>query len=314
MIIWGGNAQAGMLGDGGRYNPESDAWLSVSANGAPTPRYQQSAIWTGSEMIIWGGCRDGSGCTLADGKRYNPVMDSWSAMSSDGVARQEHTAVWTNSEMIVWGGTASGAGNLGTGSRYEPSGDSWRPLPAAGSPSGRRQHTAVWTGQEMIIWGGIGSGVLGDGARFSTSGENWSPVSTSGAPNARRQHVAIWSGSEMIVWGGLNQPAGTLVFGDGGRYVPAANTWMPLSLSGNPPSERVLPIAVSTSREMVVWGGYGGMALNDGSRYDFVTGTWSAMSLLGAPAARDTCSAIWTTTEMIIWGGARRNSGGRYTP
>ena len=59
-------------------------------------------MWTGSEMIVWGG----SWRHLNTGGRYNPSTDSWTATSTTNApaARDGHTAVWTGSEMIVWGG------------------------------------------------------------------------------------------------------------------------------------------------------------------------------------------------------------------
>ena len=38
--------------------------------GAPSPRHAHSAVWTGTEMIVWGGY-DGTDA-LADGGRYVP--------------------------------------------------------------------------------------------------------------------------------------------------------------------------------------------------------------------------------------------------
>jgi N-acetylneuraminic acid mutarotase len=75
----------------------------VSSSGAPAARDEHTAVWTGSEMIVWGG---NNGLYLNDGGRYNPTANSWTAVSSSGApaARDEHTAVWTGSEMIVWGG------------------------------------------------------------------------------------------------------------------------------------------------------------------------------------------------------------------
>src|SRR5437660_12331793 len=71
---------------------------------APAGRTYHSAVWTGSEMIVWGGV-DVSGY-FNTGGRYHPTTDSWTATSLTNApaARQYHTAVWTGSEMIVWGG------------------------------------------------------------------------------------------------------------------------------------------------------------------------------------------------------------------
>src|SRR5262249_11559244 len=119
---------------------------------APSARlfpYQnrQVAVWTGSEMIVWGGC-----CPLDTGGRYNPGTDSWIATSLTNApsARYEHTAVWTGNEMIVWGGIDGS----NTGGRYDPSTDNWTATSIVDAPSARAIHTAVWTGSEMIVWGG----------------------------------------------------------------------------------------------------------------------------------------------------------------
>ena len=71
---------------------------------APAARSQHTAIWTGTEMIVWGGSGNGPS---NDGGRYNPTGDSWTGVSTTGApfARELHTAVWTGSEMIIWGGS-----------------------------------------------------------------------------------------------------------------------------------------------------------------------------------------------------------------
>ena len=90
-----------------------------------------TAVWTGSEMIVWGGYGE-NGTPMNSGGKYNPATDSWTPVS-DGDARQQrsiHTAIWTGSEMIVWGGTHRG-NNLQTGGRYNPATDSWSPITLA---------------------------------------------------------------------------------------------------------------------------------------------------------------------------------------
>lgn len=70
--------------------------------------------------------------------------------------RIDETAVWTGTEMLVWGGFLPDVGKLGDGGAYDPSRDTWRPLPTTDEPSRREQHAAVWTGSAMLIWGGDG--------------------------------------------------------------------------------------------------------------------------------------------------------------
>ena len=46
------------LNTGGRYNPGTDSWTATSTTNAPAARYVHTAVWTGSEMIVWGGMID----------------------------------------------------------------------------------------------------------------------------------------------------------------------------------------------------------------------------------------------------------------
>ena len=101
-----------------------DSWTATSSTNAPDARSYHKAVWTGSEMIVWGGA-DNVGYPITGG-RYNPGTDSWTATSTTNapIGRAGHTAVWTGSEMIVWGGY-DGTNYLNTGGRYNPGTDSW---------------------------------------------------------------------------------------------------------------------------------------------------------------------------------------------
>ena len=54
MIVWGGN-DGNNLNTGGRYNPNANSWAATSTINAPTARRVPTAVWTGTEMIVWGG-------------------------------------------------------------------------------------------------------------------------------------------------------------------------------------------------------------------------------------------------------------------
>jgi hypothetical protein len=177
-----------------------DTWTQTSLTNVPIARASHTAVWTGSEMIVWGGY-DGSNF-LYTGGRYNPGTDSWTATSTTNApaGRQEFTAVWTGNEMIVWGGFDGT--NLNTGGRYNPIVDSWTATKIINAPTGRADHTAIWTGTEMIVWGGfIGGFAQNDGGRYDAGADSWTATSTSNVPSERAYHTAVWTGSEMIVWG-----------------------------------------------------------------------------------------------------------------
>jgi hypothetical protein len=65
---------------------------------------------------------------------------------------------------------------------------------------------------------------------------------------------------------------------------------------------------------MIVWGGYDAnlqYVFNTGGRYNPGTNTWTATTTTNAPSGRRGHTAVWTRSEMIVWGGGP-NTGGRY--
>jgi N-acetylneuraminic acid mutarotase len=311
MIVWGGIYcfwPAGCIhfNTGGRYNPSTNSWTATSTNSAPEGRYRHTAVWTGSEMIVWGGLGDFG--FLNTGGRYNPSTDSWIATSTTNApsARNYHTAVWTGSEMIVWGGSVD-TSEFSTGGRYNPMTDSWTATSTTNAPSARNYHTAVWTGREMIVWGGGGeSGLLNTGGRYNPGTDRWTTTSSTNAPVRRYLHTAVWTGSEMIVWGGANR----IYLKSGARYNPSADGWRATSMT-NAPGARVGHKAVWTGNQMIVWGGSDGTNyLNTGGRYSPGANSWTATSTINTPNGGSSHAAVWSGSQMIVWGGSI--TGGRY--
>ena len=290
----------------------SGSWNAVTTNGAPAARYRHSSVWTGTEMIVWGG-DTGNDAFFGDGGRYNPAADAWTPVSNTGApsARIGHVAVWTGSKKIVWGGVQWLGPYLNSGALYDPAADTWEPMTTSGAPSPRYGALAVWTGTEMIVWGG-GNDVatLGNGGRYNPSTNLWSSMSTTGAPAVRSGQTAIWTGAQLLVWGGVNSGATVT----GGIYTPATDTWTPIATAGAP-SGRNGHSAVWTGSEMLIWGGWDGtQAVNTGARYDPATNTWQAMSAACAPLARYAHTGVWSGTDMIVWGGTPYLTGGQYNP
>lgn len=133
-----------------------DSWAPTTA--PLSARVNHTAVWTGSEMIVWGGFYNISNYTnysVTVAGRYNPATDSWTLSSITGAPnwRERHTAVWTGTEMIVWGGYGGEAGATNTGGRYNPATNKWTRTSLTNAPTARSRHTAVWTGSR-IVWGG----------------------------------------------------------------------------------------------------------------------------------------------------------------
>ncbi len=286
MIVWGGFG--GLWGkdtnhnDGARYNPATDTWKPMSMKHAPAARFDFPAVWTGKEMLIWGGYTNShsryqgahADAYLNTGGRYNPSTDTWKPITTEGAPsrRSFHTLLWTGKEMIVWGG---GNANkvLNDGARYNPAKDSWRRMSADGAPCPRYGQVSVWTGKEMIVWGGsardpaVPSDYFEDGARYNPQTDTWKPISGVGAPKGRVSARAVWTGAEMVLWGGVNDAqasgggdSGRFV-GTGARYNPATDTWTEITTTGAP-SPRLTSV-VWTGDGLLTFGGYNGRHLND---------------------------------------------------
>ena len=313
-VVLGFRDDAGLTGAGYIHlGPGTvELWRSTSTTSAPSGRNMHTAVWTGSEMLVWGG--SGSSPYLNDGGRYDPSTDTWTLITATDApsARWAHTAVWTGSEMLVWGGY--GGSYFNDGRRYDPASDTWSVVSTTNAPSGRYYHTAVWSGSEMIVWGGYDSSFLDTGGRYDPATHTWTPTSTSSAPSGRSDHTAVWTGSQMLVWGG-NGASGTE--NTGRSYDPSTDTWTYMDPSGAPEA-RQDHTAVWTGSEMTVWGGeIEGWLTNSGGRYNPATDAWTDVTTADVPGYRTLHTAVWTGSEMIVWGGYNTrdhvNSGGRYS-
>lgn len=310
-----------------------DAWLYRQ----PSARTGHSAVWTGTEMIVWGG--EASSVVTNTGGRYNPATDSWQGISQIGAptARQGHTAVWTGQEMIVWGGGVY-QGDMDSGARYDPASDTWQALDTSWTPEPRWSHIAVWTGKEMIVWGGEKSSWNGlrSGGRYDPKLDRWYATDTQNAPDPTLAS-GVWSGTELLIWGNgggrynpttdlwrdisqTNAPqnqsasavwtgANMLVIGMGsdginGLYDPQGDTWQPVAASG-----------VHSYLSRIVWAngrllqfGWESDEKFFGLSYDPRGDRWTELNVEGAPMPPDSFSLIWSGQQAILWGG-QKNEG-----
>lgn len=320
LLVWGGDGFRieQLRNTGGRYSPALDRWRPMSVEGAPSARRSHTAVWTGQELVVWGG----SPSTQAGG-RYDPTADRWRPMSQVGAPspRSVHSAIWTGTRMIVWGGRAAGDGvAIGAGGAYDPGADAWTPISVRDAPSARIRHVAVWTGAEMIVWGGHAGDQcpLRSGGRYDPVTETWRPMSRENAPGGWTDSAAAWTGRELFVWGGsscgFSGPQS-----EGGLYDPALDRWRKVSGIGAP-SRRTNPGLVWTGERILVWGGVETGPLGDGASYDPATDSWSPLPPIPALAARGGLAAtVWTGTQLLLWGGLGEGrvvygDGARYTP
>ncbi len=217
---------AGTIGPGlERFVPDSGAgaWTTVTAAGAPAPRYNLNMAWTGSAVLIYGGSHD-SLPSLASGGRFVPSSADWFDASCEltfcnrtqGAFFRDGNYVRFmggeyNPDYPIWNGNGAPATS---GLAYDIAADTWSTWP---HPEGT---TSTLNGPQAD-----------DGRRiyFPTGGSvaiydretGWLPNDVSPMPSGLCASGAAyaWSGSEMIGWSGDCSPMASEV---GGRYQPPA--------------------------------------------------------------------------------------------
>ena len=326
MVVWGGSVTGApnVTATGGIYDPTTDLWTPTSAINAPSARHSHRAAWTGSKMIVWGGF--GTATYENTGGIYDPATDTWATMSTASApsGRTEYAMVWTDKLLVVSGGFNGAV--LAGGASYDPAKDAWTALPVAGAAGPRLGHSAVWSGARAIFWGG--NDIFDwhqDGVQLTPGAPGVWIANTDlvGAPGPREGHTALWTGTAMLIWGGWN---GGPYLDDGGALDPTTDsngTWSTITTTGAP-SPRTEHTAVWTGSAMMIWGGCGGDTcvnlLGDGGVWTPGAGggAWKPVAAVPAITARTRHTAVWTGSEVILWGGKVKSGitagGARFAP
>ncbi len=275
-------------------------WTQKSGTGAPSARARHTAVWTGSEMIIFGGL-DAAGVPLATGARYNPATDTWTALPTAGAtAHAFHTAVWTGTEMIVYGGLATASVRTSAGEKFNPATGTWTALPTTGAPSPRTTHSAAWSGTDMFIVGGYDGTTHSAqlGARYTPSTNTWTALPTTApAPGPRYFCAAVWIGADLLVWGGASGPASNVPETGGARFSPATSIWTALPPAPAAITQPVVLDAAWTGTGMLAWLGSHGATV----RFSPATAQWAYSRPLHAGLITGFPRTVWTGQELLLF-------------
>ncbi len=296
MIVWGGYGDPinGFFKTGGQYDPSTNSWTGLSTTGAPTGSYSDTAVWTGTEMIVWS-VNDVSNTPVARQGRYNPISDTWAPVTSTAAPphRNYEVVVWSGDRLLVWGGCTSG-GCSNDGGRYDPASNSWTPITGVGAP-GVGGYFGAWTGNRMFAYAGTQLG----GGLYDPVGDTWSSISIqqSTAPVGRAGHAAVWTGSEMLLWGGTATDSSQAVNGQPWVYDPALDAWSARSGAGAPAPFN--PPSIWSGTELLIWN----TDAASGGAYDPSADTWRTIPTVGAPSSRQSAVVQWAAGRMFVWGG-----------
>jgi hypothetical protein len=266
------------------------AGASPSWRPLPTPpilgRLGASAVWTGREMIVWGGVTRGGafsyGAPRSDGAAYTPATRTWRkiANSPSGVLGDGGpAAAWTGSRMVVWSGN-SPDGPAG-GAVYDPRTNTWRRLPKG--PLGPREgYASVWTGRELLIFGGhTGDVSTPTAAAVNPATGSWRQLKALDAVSGLAiVNGALWDGREAIVSGNLYRHAHfvrPILF----AFNPKTNGLREIDLSKAPLTaqqrSQLNPVGW-TGTEVVFWIGASSSS-SPVVRYNPSTGQWKKASV-----------------------------------
>ncbi len=299
----------------GRYDTQRGSW-SVLPRGPVTQRANAIVIWTGRELIVWGGDNGLPSGPYRDGAAYDPATNRWWRIADAPLAASNaSSSVWSGTEVIIWGGRTSREPD-DVGLAYNPSTNTWRSIAPAPIPN-RPYPAAVWADKEMIVWGGCAveppsnpgpcdnyaGNERTDGAAYDPATNSWRMLTPSPLPPRPKPH-GVWTGREMLIWGGDAGPASDEQMG--AAYDPSADRWHLLPPA---PLPRLRDFSmVWTGNEAIVAAGQSTMVSSQvfGAAYDPKKNAWQ--TLPKPPYSPTALSAVaWTDAGLFAYGGARAN-------
>jgi len=246
-------------------------------------RLDASTVWTGREMIVWGGVNRpavlGSAAPRSDGAAYDPSTGRWRmiANSPSGVlGGGGPAAVWTGTRMVVFvGNSPDGPAAAGA---YDPRSNTWRRLPKG--PLGvRESYASVWTGRELLIFGGHSGDMPATptAAALNPATGSWRRLKALDAiTDLGTVNGALWNGRDAFVSGVLYRPPGRFSRPILLDFNPRTNKLHEIDLANAPLNQRqrmqLDPVGRSGS-DIVFWTGASSSSAPV-VRYNPTTGRW----------------------------------------
>jgi len=140
--------------------PPESQWQPI-AESPLLPRSGAVAVWTGEEMVVYGGstgppCPPGAGCVgpspdelARDGAAYDPDTDSWRSLADSPQSVAYATAEWTGTEMVLLVPQLPDGRQPAATLAYDPATDRWQQLDP---PPDNWLTRGEWNGQQIVYW------------------------------------------------------------------------------------------------------------------------------------------------------------------
>jgi N-acetylneuraminic acid mutarotase len=281
VLVWGGFGETTLAGQslnvpekgGASYNPVTRTWAKLP-NGPLSDRRDPSAVWTGNQMIVFGG-QNTADKTLLSGATYTPATKTWARMpvfpgTRLGGVPVATTSVWNGKQFVVWatfeerryiGNNTTEISPRKVMAEWTPGTSHWRELaePLRIATVGA---TSMWTGTRVVLVNGTDC-LPGESCAPSF---DYTPESSflprSGKWGELPQSIVLagngptlWTGQAILTLnlgaeiGGSKQ---NLSPGQGAAFDPARKRW--ISLPSAPIVGLLAPTYIWTGNSFVVWG------------------------------------------------------------
>jgi hypothetical protein len=194
------------------FNPASGTWRRLADD--PHKALGNAWVWTGRELIVWGGRPGDEEAATAEGAALDPASGTWRAIASAPFAMSSAEAVWVNRELIVVGSELDGGNHASTRTAialaYDPVTNLWRRL--ADAPVSPQTSDLELIDGRVIAWEAYTPAT----AEYLPTEDRWRELDPG---NLVGQDVCVPQGAAI--------PAGILTWGCGRPAVwrPAMSSW-----------------------------------------------------------------------------------------
>jgi len=171
-------------------------WEALDAGPLP-PREGAALVWTGEELVVWGGPREQSNDDgYRDGAAFDPDAGSWRAMSPSPLRGGRAAGVWTGEEALLWA-VAPEVDRFGLprptyrweGAAWDPASDTWRVLRRSPRvPTEEGTPDPVWTGELAVD--------VSIGHAYDPTADRWRPLPE--RPVAGTADATVWTGEAVV--------------------------------------------------------------------------------------------------------------------
>lgn len=207
-VVWTGK-EAILWSVGLAFNPATNRWRTLPR--LPEPPMTAVAVWSGSRVVVWGGCpRSISQCDdnreglLTTGASLDPNGGEWTPLPPSPLSAGAHpSGQWTDAGLVIYAGARHDPRpDSAMAAVLSPGLDRWTVLPAPPLSADRRYTASATDGRRFVLWGGSYFVDFGDGALLDMQTKTWSALPLAPKGVERDRHRITLVGNTLYVDGG----------------------------------------------------------------------------------------------------------------